>query len=441
MMERMLIVDDEKNTRDGLRLNFAKRFEVVEANSPDEALRLMNLQSFDVIITDLRMGQQSGMRVVDRALSMSHRPICIMMTAYGSIETAVEAMKRGAYDFVSKPINLEKLDLIVQRALHERDVQLENRDLHKKLSDRYHLDGILGRSDNFQAVLNQVKVVAPSRANILITGETGTGKELIAHLIHQESSRSKKAFVPVHCAALPANLLESELFGHEKGAFTGAIKQHIGRFEHADQGTLFLDEIGEIDASVQVKLLRFLETRTVERVGGVRPLQLDVRLICATHRDLQEEVKQGHFREDLYYRLNVVEIHLPALRERRSDIIILLRHYLQLFGEENGVRVPVIPDDVKDILLKYNWPGNVRELRNFAENIIVMYRGADMTVSQLGEKFFHPTQAEAHPLSVKESERQLIAEAIAKCHGNKTKAAQLLGIPRRTLYRKLEKID
>ncbi|MDR1255121.1 MAG: sigma-54 dependent transcriptional regulator [Puniceicoccales bacterium] len=440
MQGTLLIVDDEKNTREGLKLTFSSKFDVYAANGPEEAFKLMSVHAFDVIITDLRMGQKSGMCVIDRALELANKPICIMMTAYGNIETAVEAMKRGAYDFLSKPIHLEKLEIIVQRALEDRNLREENRNLHKKLSDRYHPEGILGNSDTFQNVLKKVAVVAPSRANILITGETGTGKELIAHLIHQQSTRSQKPFVPVHCAALPANLLESELFGHEKGAFTGAIKQHIGRFECADRGTLFLDEIGEIDASVQVKLLRFLETKTVERVGGVRPMHLDVRLICATHRTLREEVKLGHFREDLYYRLNVIEVHVPALRERPDDILMLLQHYLALFGEENGVKAPLIPDNVQNILLGYNWPGNVRELRNFAENIIVMYRGSPMDLTQLGEKFFVRRETIDHPLSVKNNEKQLISDALSQCGGNKTKAAQLLGMPRRTLYRKLEKL-
>ncbi|MDR2769100.1 MAG: sigma-54 dependent transcriptional regulator [Puniceicoccales bacterium] len=440
MQGTLLIVDDEKNTREGLKLTFSSKFDVYTANGPEEAFKLMSTHVFDVIITDLRMGQKSGMCVIDKVLELANKPICIMMTAYGNIETAVEAMKRGAYDFLSKPIHLEKLEMIVQRALDDRNLREENRDLHKKLSDRYHPEGILGNSSTFQNVLKKVEVVAPSRANILITGETGTGKELIAHLIHRQSTRSQKPFIPVHCAALPANLLESELFGHEKGAFTGAIKQHVGRFECADRGTLFLDEIGEIDAVVQVKLLRFLETRTIERVGGGRPMRLDVRLICATHKTLREEVQLGRFREDLYYRLNVIEIRLPALRERQDDILMLLQHYLTLFSDENGVKVPVIPVDVQNVLLQYNWPGNVRELRNFAENIIVMYRGSPMDLSQLGEKFFARRETTDSPLSVKNNEKQLISDALLQCGGNKTKAAQLLGIPRRTLYRKLEKL-
>lgn len=437
MWGTLLIVDDEKNAREGLAQTFSSKFDVFTAASPAEAFRLMEVETFDVILTDFRMGNQSGMSVIDKALTLPNKPICIMMTAYGTIEAAVEAMKRGAYDFLSKPINLAKLELLIKRGLETRSLEDENRMLHKKLSDRYHPQGILGESTVFQSILEQVEKVAPSKASVLISGETGTGKELIAHLIHQKSLRSQDPFVPVHCAALPANLLESELFGHEKGAFTGAAMRRIGRFESAHKGTLFLDEIGEIDLSVQVKLLRFLETRSIERIGSTQTIPLDVRLICATNKHLKEEVEKGTFREDLFYRLNVVHLILPALRERKEDIPLLLKHYLTLFAEENGVKPPSVHPKALAILTDYAWPGNIRELRNFAENMIVMHRGEAIEPNLLEDKFFQIQKSKTLTLSVEENEKQLILDALKKSKGNKSQAASLLGMHRRTLHRKL----
>ena len=437
MPHTLLIVDDEKHTRDGLAQIFDDKFDVFLAKNPDEAFALMDAETFDIILTDLKMGAQSGMSVVDKAISLSNKPICIMMTAYGNIETAVEAMKRGAYDFLSKPINVEKLEILVQRAIKDKFIASENRVLHKKLSDKYHVDGILGQSDSFRKILDQVEKIANSKASVLITGETGTGKELIANLIHNKSGRSEKAFVGVHCAALPNNLLETELFGHEKGAFTGAINRRIGKFESANGGTLFLDEIGEIEPAVQVKLLRFLETRTIERIGSNKTISIDTRLICATHRNLEQEVSTGKFREDLMYRLNVVNIHLPSLRERKDDIPILLKHYLNLFSAENGVSSPKINNDIMTIISNYNWPGNVRELRNFAEHLVVMYRGNEIKLEFLSDKFLKPNNS--NNINIPQSEAKLIENALKQTNGNKTKAAQLLGINRRTLHRKLNK--
>lgn len=439
MWGTLLIVDDEKHTREGLEQAFIDNFDVFTAATPEEALRLLEVETFDVILTDLRMGSQNGMPVIDKALTLRNKPICIMMTAYGTIETAVEAMKRGAYDFLSKPINIAKLELIIKRALETRSLENENRTLHKKLSDRYHVEGILGNAQTFQSVLKQVETVAPSKASVLITGETGTGKELIANLIHRKSSRNAHPFVPVHCAALPPNLLESELFGHEKGAFTGAVSRRIGRFESANRGTLFLDEIGEIDLTVQVKLLRFLESKTIERIGSTQNLPIDVRLICATNKELQKEVQEGRFREDLLYRLNVVHLQIPALRERKEDIPLLLDHYLRLFSEENGVKLPTIRPQALKALIEYRWPGNVRELRNFAENVIVMYRGSSIDIPQLDGKFFEKKPLEHGAFSVEQNEKSLISDALKKSGGNKTKAADLLGMHRRTLHRKLKR--
>ena len=331
MPHSVLIVDDEKHTREGLAAALEDDYEVYQARDAEEAFRLMDEEPFDVVLTDLRMAGKSGLKVIDHALKLPSRPVCIMMTAYGNVQTAVEAMKHGAFDFLTKPLNLEKLEILIKRAIQSRNLETENAQLHQRLDRKFSFEGIVGNSVALNHVLDQVRQVAPSKATVMLYGDTGTGKELIAQMVHQNSDRSRAAFIPVHCAAIPANLLESELFGHEKGAFTGAAERRIGRFEAADGGTLFLDEIGEIDAPTQVKLLRFLETRSFERLGSLKPIQVDVRLVCATNRDLKQLVEKGEFREDLYYRLNVVPIRLPSLRERPDDIPLLLEHFLTHF--------------------------------------------------------------------------------------------------------------
>ena len=443
MPASILIVDDEQHTREGLELAFEDKFDIYLASSPEEAFNLMETESFDVVLTDLRMSGSSGMNVIDHALLLPNRPICIMMTAYGDVDVAVEAMKRGAFDFLSKPLNLEKLEILLRRALDSRKLKKENDHLHHRLDKKYSFDGILGESMALEDVLDKVRLVAPSRASVLLQGETGTGKELIAQAIHQNSDRPRGPFVPVHCAALPANLLESELFGHEKGAFTGAGERRIGRFEAADKGTLFLDEIGEIDASTQVKLLRFLESKTIERLGSMKPITLDARLVCATNRDLEKMVKKNEFRDDLFYRLNVVRIQLPALRERADDVPILLTHFLRQFAEENGVESPLPNEKALAILRAYHWPGNVRELRNFCENMVVLKRGREITEYDLEPHFSASADfpIEERPpsdvLSVEENEKRLLRNALVRSDGNRTKAAELMGISRRTLHRKL----
>ena len=425
----LLIVDDEKHTREGLAQFFSEKFDVFTASQPLEAFKLMESEKFDVIITDLRMGQQSGLSVIDKALNLPNRPVCIMMTAYGSIETAVEAMKHGAYDFISKPIQLDKLENMVQKALFER----KNAPVEvKKVTP---IPNMLGNSKAFESIIDQIQRVAPTKATVLITGETGTGKELVAQQLHQLSSRSSKPFVPVHCAALPENLLESELFGHERGAFTGALQRHIGLFEAANHGTLFLDEIGEINPNVQVKLLRFLENKSIERLGGTQTIALDVRLVCATNRNLKKEVEEGRFREDLYYRLNVVEIRLPALRERKVDIPVLLDHYFNFFAQENHLKPPKLTNETRIVLEDYLWPGNIRELRNFSENAVVMHHDSVLQLKDLDPKFLVPME----PFLASKNEKQLLQDALKRTNGNKSEAARILGIPRRSFYRKLEK--
>lgn len=447
MPATILIVDDERNTREGLSAALEGEYDVFVASSADEAFNLMAAQSFEVVLTDLRMAGKSGLKVIDHCLDQSNPPIAIMMTAYGNVETAVEAMRRGAFDFLTKPLNLEKLEILIKRALQSRKLEQENAVLHERLDRKYSFDGIVGNSPGLAKVLETVKLVAPSRATVLLEGETGTGKELIAQAVHQNSDRARKPFVPVHCAALAVNLLESELFGHEKGAFTGASERRMGRFEVADGGTLFLDEIGEIDASTQVKLLRFLETRRFERLGSSKPIDVDVRLVCATNRNLAEMVKSGEFREDLLYRLNVVTIQLPPLRDRVDDLMTLLRHYTEHFSHENGVETVEISEGALKLLQAYSWPGNIRELRNFCENIVILKRGSRVNEYDLEEKYHRSgsgdrterqaSEASKPSFSKEENEKRLLRGALIKANGNRTKAAELMGISRRTLHRKL----
>ncbi len=458
MPQSILIVDDEKHTRDGLAAALEGEYEVFQAADAEEAFRLLEAEQFAVVLTDLRMAGKSGLKVIEKALQMPYHPVCLMMTAYGNVETAVEAMKRGAYDFLTKPVSLEKLEILIRRALQERKLETENTTLHHRLDKQYGFQGIIGHSPALLSVLDQIKQAAATRATVLLTGETGTGKELLAQMIHQNSPRARGPFVAVHCAALPASLLESELFGHEKGAFTGASERRIGRFEAADGGTLFLDEMGELDPATQVKLLRFLETRTFERLGSNKPVTVDVRLVCATHRNLAELVAKGAFREDLFYRLHVVPIRLPPLRERADDVPLLLDYYLRHFAKENNITAPRLAPGALAALQRYGWPGNVRELRNFCENAVVLKRGGEISeydldpkftasaapvgshaVGQIGSSNAPTTSAAAgrNPLSKEENEKRLLRSALIEARGNRTQAAQLMGISRRTLHRKL----
>jgi DNA-binding NtrC family response regulator len=448
MVPSVLIVDDEKHTREGLQQALAESYDVTLAASSDEAFNLLDSQPYDVVITDLRMPGKSGMSVIERALTQANKPAVLMMTAYGTIDTAVKAMKLGAVDFLTKPVNIERLEVLIQRALKTKTLEVEVKQLHERLDDRYQFEGILGNSPKIKAVIDQVKLVAPSKATILIEGESGTGKELIAQAIHQASPRSRLPFIAVHCAALSETLLESELFGHERGAFTGASERRIGRFESADKGTLFLDEISEISPATQVKLLRFLETKSIERVGGATPIELDVRLVAATNRSLEELSRTGKFREDLFFRLNVVRLTLPPLRDRSEDIPLLIAHYTKVFSEENGHAPLAFEPGALRTLSGYAWPGNIRELRNFCENMVVTHRGGSMTEYDLDPKYrgAQPTAPSAgggaatqpvNQLSVSENEKRLIRESLIKARGNRTRAAELMGISRRTLHRKI----
>jgi two-component system, NtrC family, response regulator AtoC len=459
MVPSLLIIDDEKHTREGLRQALEETYEVSVASNADEAFNLMDAETFDVILTDLRMPGKSGLKVIDKALGLPAKPSVIMMTAYGNIDTAVEAMKRGAVDFLTKPVNIERLEVLIQRALKTKSLEVEVKHLHERLDEKFSVQGIVGHSEGLKEVLERVRLVAPSKATILVEGESGTGKELIAQALHQASPRARGPFVAVHCAALSETLLESEIFGHEKGSFTGATERRVGRFEAADGGTLFLDEIGEISSSTQVKLLRFLETKAIERVGGSKPIALDVRLVAATNRNLEQMVQAGKFREDLFFRLNVVRIHMPPLRERTDDIPLLLSHFVRQFAEENGLDPIAIEPGALRYLQAYPWPGNIRELRNFAENAVVLHRSGRLSEYDLDPKFrgqarlllpsgtvgegAPPAAGSALPpltggsLSVEENEKRILREALLKARGNRTRAAELMGISRRTLHRKL----
>lgn len=381
--QTLLVVDDERSAREGLVRLFKRDYHVVAAESGATALALLDSHEVDLMLCDVRMPGMDGLTLMERAHEQQPELVVVVMTAYGDVELAVEAMQRGARDFMTKPLQLEKLEVGVRGLLKARDLERENASLRAQLDVRFGMENMIGQSAPMQEVFETIRQVAQSRATVLIQGESGTGKELVAKAIHQLSSRKEGPFVPVHCAALAENLLESELFGHEKGAFTGAMERRIGRFEKATGGSLFLDEISEINASVQVKILRALEERQIERVGSDLGVDVDTRLIAATNRDLQEMVIQGDFREDLFYRLYVVVITLPPLRERGDDVLLLLNHYLAQFCEENGKSIRGFTPEAYALLAGYGWPGNIRELRNLVERMVVLARGEWLDVMDL----------------------------------------------------------
>jgi DNA-binding NtrC family response regulator len=442
----LLIVDDEKPTRDGLRAALEERYDVYVADDAKAAMELLEKENFDVLLTDFRLPGEDGLKLIARAKSLSKPPICILMTAYGSEELAVDAMKRGADDYIAKGrLQIDELEMRIARALRRQNLETENVSLRQQLDTQYGMENIVGTSPVMKEIFEVVKQVAPTRATVLLAGESGTGKEVFARAIHQLSPRARQPFVIVHCAALAPTLLESELFGHEKGAFTGAHERRVGRFEQAQGGTLFLDEIGEIDAAIQVKLLRFLGERTFERVGSNKTQTADVRLVAATNKNLEELVKTGTFREDLFFRLRVVEIVLPPLRERAGDIPLLAQRFLREFAEENKKAVNEFTADALELLMKYPWPGNVRELRTAIEHAVVLCRGEKISARDL------PPSVRAgggpasdggkilgrNDLTVKEAEKQLIARALKETEGNRTLAAEKIGMSRRTFHRKL----
>jgi DNA-binding NtrC family response regulator len=446
MTPTLLIVDDEKTQREGLRAALEDHYDVYLAEDAKTALELLEKEHFDVLLTDFRLPSEDGMSLITRAKSLPKPPICILMTAYGSEELAVDAMKRGADDYIPKArLQIDELDMRIARALRRQNLETENVSLRHQLDDKFRMENVIGESPAMRDVLAIVQQVAPTSATVLLQGESGTGKELIAKVIHQLSPRSQLPMVTVHSAALTPTLLESELFGHEKGAFTDARERRIGRFEQAQGGTLFLDEIGEIDASTQVKLLRFLGERTFERVGSNKTHKADVRLIAATNKKLEELVKAGAFREDLFFRLRVVEIWLPPLRERAADIPMLAQSFLREFSAQNNKAVIALTADAMELLLKYRWPGNVRELRTAIEHAVVLSRGERITPRDLPPWVRNAPASSGEPqpllarddLTLREAEKELIIRALKETDGNRTLAAKKLGMSRRTLHRKL----
>ncbi|MDB6121609.1 MAG: atoC [Pedosphaera sp.] len=444
----LLIVDDEKPTREGLRAALEDRYDVYVAEDAKAAMELLERENFAVLLTDFRLPNEDGMKLISRAKSLSRPPICILMTAYGSEELAVDAMKRGADDYIAKGrLQIDELEMRIARALRQQNLEIENADLRQQLETRFGMENIIGESPCMTEVFDVVRQVAPQRSTVLLLGESGTGKELVARAIHQLSPRNKQPLVTVHCAGLPPSLLESELFGHEKGAFTGAHERRIGRIEQAQGGTLFFDEIGEIDASTQVKLLRFLGERTFERIGSNKTLSADVRLIAATNKNLEEMVKAGTFREDLFFRLSVIPISLPPLRERTGDIPLLAQNFLREFATEMGKPVKDFTAEALEALINYSWPGNVRELRTAIEHAVVLCRGDRITIRDLPPSTRTGANAISggdprrllaqNDLTVKEAEKQLILRALKEANGNRTLAAAKIGMSRRTLHRKL----
>ncbi len=445
----LLLADDERTTRDALTRYLSRKFTVTAAEDGTVAVNLLKNADFEFVLTDLRMPGADGMAVLQTALKKQPQPTCIVFSAYGTIESAVEALKQGAFDFVEKPVNLNRLDIVLKRAVESRELKAENSRLKQQLSANFDASKLNSASPAMQKINELISQIAPSRSTVLLTGESGTGKEVAAQAIHQLSGRTGP-FVAVHCAALPATLLESELFGHERGAFTGAVAQKKGRFELANGGTLFLDEIGEIDPQVQVKLLRVLETREFERVGGNEVLHCDARLVAATNRDLQQMVQDGTFREDLFYRLNVVNIISPPLRERSEDIPLLIKRFMDNFADENGKKISGIAPEALEALCRYNWPGNIRELRNCMERMVVLSRSemlelADVPlnirtwVADSGNSRL-PT-APNGGTTIDDHQKALILKVLAECGGNRSLAAKKLGISRRTLYRRLDEYN
>ena len=442
MKPKLLVVDDEKNTRDALRRALEDFFEVFVSMNVETTRNLLKSDSMDVVLTDLRLGNDSGLDVLRLCQKQSPPPPCVVMTAYGSVESAVDAMRQGAYDYLTKPLDLDRAQLLLRRAVQTVKVERENVQLRAQLDRSFGLDRILGKSEAIGKVMDQVRQVADTKASVLLEGESGTGKELVARALHGLSSRRSAPFVAVHCAALSPQLLESELFGHEKGSFTGAIDRRVGRFEQANGGTIFLDEIGEIDAATQVKLLRVLGERTLERVGGNRLIDVDVRLVAATHRSLERLVREGKFREDLYFRIRVVQIQLPPLRERPEDIPLLAESFRQEYGRENGKEGVLFSQASMSALMDYRWPGNVRELRTAVEHGVVLAKGEWIEPSDLPVAVRGGSRSKASPvtdlsLKLDDVKRSAIDAALEKAGQNISQAAKALGISRRTLHRKL----
>jgi DNA-binding NtrC family response regulator len=453
-MARILVADDHDALRRGLALSLTTAgHDVDEAGNGNAALERLHEGYFDVVVSDLKMGGSDGLDVLRTTKTLHPTASVILMTAFGSVTTAVEAMKHGAFDYVQKPFELEEMEVKVEKALELKRLRNELDYLRNERQENYDFDRIVGSSDSLQRVLGVVKKVAKSNSTVLIRGETGTGKELIAGAIHHNSLRSSRNFVKVNCAALQENLLESELFGHEKGAFTGADRQRSGRCEQADGGTLFLDEIGDMSASTQAKILRVLQEHEFERLGGTRTIRVDVRLIAATNRDLSAMVAAGHFREDLYYRLNVVSVETPPLRERKEDILPLAMHFCRRFGTELKKRLDGLDNDAQKLLVRYNWPGNIRELENAIERAALLAEGAMITQDDLRLGDFAPGAGSGSKdsqsvvkipptgIALEDIERQAITEALKMANWVQKDAAELLHISPRVMNYKIKTLN
>ena len=452
---RILIIDDEPLMRisisDALK---GDGYHVAETASGKEGIGRVKDGSFDIVITDLRLPDLDGIEVLKSCKRASPDTFVILITAYGAVETAVEAMKYGAYDYVTKPFSMDELLLMIKRIVRLKDLEAENILLKEQVEGRYNFSGIIGKSERMNAIFETIKVISQTDSTILILGESGTGKELVANAIHATSPRKGEPYIKVSCAAIPETLLEAELFGYEKGAFTGAAKQKKGRFELASKGTIFLDEIGELSPTIQVKLLRVLQEKEFDRLGGTETISADVRIICATQRDLKKEVHRGTFREDLYYRLNVVPMTLPPLRERKGDIMLLANHFLEYYSGLYRKSVKGFAVDALEALLKYPFPGNVRELEHAVERAIVMGKSEEVRASDLPEEISGADGLndclkalqdrggyEKLTAAIKDFEKRYIARVLEETKGNKTLAAKVLGVSRKTLWEKCKLLE
>lgn len=453
MKAKILITDDEVTIVKSLvKFLIKEGYDVDSAADGGEAVEKLKEKNFDLLITDMKMPNMDGIELIRQARSIYPQITCIVMTGYGSIQSAVEAIKAGAFHYVTKPFELDDISLLVQKALENTRLSEENRQLQKQIKKRYGFENIIGASDELKEVLKLIEQVADTDSTVLVLGESGTGKELIAKAIHYNSPRTKKTLVPVNCGAIPENLLESELFGHVKGSFTGAIHSKMGRFEMASGGTIFLDEIGDMSLRLQVKILRVLQERKFEPVGSTKTVEVDVRIIAATHQNLEKLVEEGGFREDLYYRLNVIPITIPPLRQRICDIPILVDHFLKMYAEANGHKPPRLSQEIMSLMMNYKWPGNIRELENTIERLAVLNPDKEIEMSDLPEKFLKasdtifknsglhiPDAGISLKNAVNDFENTLILKALEKTAWNKNKAASLLRLNRTTLVEKIKK--
>jgi DNA-binding NtrC family response regulator len=449
---RVLVVDDEQSVRESLRMVLKDRYDVLLAASGEDALESIRDEPVDVVLLDIIMPGVDGLEVLERLKDQVSSPQTIMLTATKTVKTAVTAMRLGAYDYITKPFDVDELLLVVERAVESLALAREVQALRSEVGSRYGFENIVGNSPKIKEVLGTVAMVAPMKTTVLITGESGTGKELIAKALHYNSPRAQRPMVTLNCAAIPENLLESELFGHERGAFTDAHARKIGHFEQADESTLFLDEIGDMQPSIQAKILRVLETSEFTRIGGTQPIQVDVRVIAATSRDLNQGMQEGTFRSDLYYRLNVVAIHLPPFRDRREDVVPLVHHFLTVKVSDLGIAGKRFNNEAMELLLHYAWPGNVRELENTVERALVLSRDEVMTPDDLPQHIVNgngePARVQQGLLSsdtnladaVDQFEQQLICGALAEAQYNQTRAAELLGTTRRILKYKMDRL-